>query len=224
MRRSFLILAGLALLAYAGVSQLAGPRVALLLSGVAQGLRAASPVDGLIFAASALVLSLVGIVPGALIGIAGGAIFGLMLGFFYSGASILTGAYIAFLVSRSALRPYVAARLHRHSWLARLDNALTADSWRMVALLRISPVMPFSIASYALGLLGVRGRDYMLGTLASMLPLLGYVELGALGGWGASPQGGRTHLIHLFLAAFGACATLLLVWYATRLMRRLLAA
>ena len=51
----------------------------------------------------------------------------------------------------------------------------------MVTLLRISPVMPFALTSYGLGLTRISQRDFLAGTLASLPSLAGYVALGALG-------------------------------------------
>ena len=224
MRRNPLVLVAVGLLACTLVGLLCGPHIAQFLTGMARGLRAAGPLGGIFFTCSVLVLSLIGIVPGALLGIAGGAVFGFELGTIYSSIGILAGAYIAFRISRSVLRRYVAAWLHRKGRLTRMNTAVAADGWRMVALLRVSPVMPFSIVSYGFGLSSIACRDYMLGTLASMLPLLGYVALGALGGWGVDLQHpGQMHLVHLFLSIFSACATVALILYATRLMRRMLA-
>lgn len=46
--------------------------------------------------------------------------------------------------------------------------------------MRASPVAPFVATSYLLGLSRVPFRDYLLGTLASLPALLGYVMVGAL--------------------------------------------
>ena len=45
---------------------------------------------------------------------------------------------------------------------------------------RISPVMPFNVVSYALGVTRVRFRDYLLGTtLGAILPMALYTTIGA---------------------------------------------
>jgi uncharacterized membrane protein YdjX (TVP38/TMEM64 family) len=108
--------------------------------------------------------------------------------------------------------------LARYGWLAVLDEMIVKDGWRLVALLRVSPVMPFSITSYALGFSGISARDYALGTCASLPPLLGYVVIGALGGMAA--RGGAR--VHVVLLAVGVAATVVLSWYLIRLMRRAL--
>ena len=65
-----------------------------------------------------------------------------------------------------------------------MEQALARDGWKLVCLIRISPVMPFAVTSYALGLSSVRFRAYVLGTLASLPPLLAYVLAGRLAGLG----------------------------------------
>ena len=94
---------------------------------------------------------------------------------------------------------------------------IVRDGWRLVALLRVSPVMPFSITSYALGLSGIGLRGYALGTLASLPPLLGYVVIGALGNAGLHAQGGVHAGLRFWLLAAGGVATLGLTVYLTRL-------
>jgi uncharacterized membrane protein YdjX (TVP38/TMEM64 family) len=61
-------------------------------------------------------------------------------------------------------------------------SRLAQDGWRLVCVLRVSPVMPFAMTSYALGLTGISQRAYLLGTLAALPALLGYVTVGALAG------------------------------------------
>ena len=53
-------------------------------------------------------------------------------------------------------------------------------------LLRASPLTPFVATSYLLGLSAISVRDYMLGTLAALPALLGYVSLGAFARAGLS--------------------------------------
>jgi len=211
MRPEFLALLAVLVLASLAASVLAGPLLIHQLASHASG--------PLLFTAAAFVLLLVGVVPGGLLGIAAGALYGPAIGFALCDASVLAAAAAAFGLARSYLRPLVATLMHRTGALARLDAALTEDSWRLVALLRVSPVMPFSLTSYGLGLSGISFGGYALGTLASLPPLLGYVVVGALVRQGA---GGGT-LLHHALLALGAAATLALVIHLSRLTSRALA-
>jgi uncharacterized membrane protein YdjX (TVP38/TMEM64 family) len=199
------------------ISLLLGGRIVHVLAAAALWLQGRGLAGILIFALLELVLTLVGVVPGAALGIAAGTVFGVTAGFLVSAAGIMAGALVAFGLSRSALRPWIARLMAGQRRLSVLDQMIVRDGWRLVALLRVSPVMPFSITSYALGLSGIGLRGYALGTLASLPPLLGYVVIGALGGAGLSaPRAGHGGL-HFWLLAAGGVATLGLTMYLTRL-------
>ena len=217
-----LVLAAAAGLSVAA-SLCAGPRIAHGLAGAITALQGWGGLGMALFAAAILLLTLVGIVPGALLGMAGGAVFGFAGGFLVSATGIIIGAIAAFWLGRSLLRPWLLDWLAEHPLMARLDNALAEEGWRLTALLRISPIMPFSLTSYALGASRLLFRDYALGTLASLPPLAGYVGIGALGGWGLQAPTGPAMRIHLFLAGLGIAATAVLVLYFARLSRRVFA-
>jgi uncharacterized membrane protein YdjX (TVP38/TMEM64 family) len=185
-------------------------------------LRALGAAGWVIFVLAQAAVALIGILPASLLGIAAGAIYGVSLGFITSGLGIMAGALIAFALSRSAFRPLIAGFLGRRARLAALDNLVTQDRWRIVALLRVSPVMPFSLTSYALGLSGIAPRDYIIGTLASLPGLLGYVTIGALGGSTLAAPTGNGHLIRIAILILGAAATLALTIHLTRLLTRAL--
>jgi uncharacterized membrane protein YdjX (TVP38/TMEM64 family) len=211
-----------AALASLGVSLLLGPRIAGAVMEGAARLRAMGSLGWVIFIGLEFLVTLVGIVPGALLGIAAGAIYGVATGFCASAAGIMAGAMAAFGLSRSMLRPWIGHVLARHRRLAMLDGMLAKDGWRIVALLRISPVMPFSITSYALGFSGITARDYVLGTLASLPSLLGYVVIGTLGRLSLSAGVRDGADIRFLLLGLGAVGTLVLTIHLSRLLGRAL--
>jgi len=220
MRRR-VIIAGVAaacLLAALAVSILLPHRALGHLFGLSAWLHALGTRGWLLFTAAIFLVTLVGIVPGSLLGIAAGAIYGVALGFAASALGIAAGAILAFALSRSILRPLIASLLMRSHRLLALDGMLTQDRWRIVALLRVSPVMPFSLTSYALGLSGISARNYAIGTMASLPPLLGYVVLGTLGGTSLVAAGRGEALIHAGLFVLGGAATLALTIHLTRML------
>lgn len=165
-------------------------------------------------------IALVGFLPASLLGLAAGAIYGIALGFGLSATGVALGAALAFLLARSALRPGIARTMDRNPKLRRLDAAITRDGWRLVLLMRVSPLMPFSLTSFALGLSGIAFRPYMLGTLASLPALLLYVVLGALGAHSLSLIGHDGDTTKLTLLAAGLVATALLTLRLGWLIRR----
>lgn len=176
----------------------------------------AGAVGWIVFACLQAGVAMIGIIPASLLGITAGAVYGLWLGFTLSAVGTLCGGWLAFLLSRSLLRPWIARRLASvmDGRLADLDTAIARDGWRLVCLLRISPVMPFAITSYALGLTRIAGRDFVLGTLAALPALAGYVAAGSLAGGGvrlASGAAGAPGPLQWLLIGAGVLTTLVLV-------------
>jgi uncharacterized membrane protein YdjX (TVP38/TMEM64 family) len=144
-------------------------------------LQNAMAANWLSFGAGQVVVAASGLIPASLIAVMAGASFGLLKGVAISAASTMLGGWVAFRLSRGALRGFIARRLQRHAGLVRLDQSMAREGWRFVMLLRVSPVMPFALTSYALGLTQIDERDFLLGTLASLPALTAYVAIGAMG-------------------------------------------
>jgi uncharacterized membrane protein YdjX (TVP38/TMEM64 family) len=184
---------------------------------VAAHLRLANPAWGVFLLLQTLV-AVSGVLPAATAGMASGALFGLASGFALASCSIFCGAMLAFALARSVFRPWVENFLRRRPGLQALDAAVAQDGWRSVMLLRLSPVMPFALTSYALGLTSISWRNYLLGTLASLPSLFGYAAIGhfAAAGLHVPHQDG----LKLAMLALGAAATLWLTLHLGGLVRR----
>jgi uncharacterized membrane protein YdjX (TVP38/TMEM64 family) len=146
---------------------------------ITRGLGAAS---WLVAAGAQVLIALCGILPASIGALTAGMLYGIVPGFVLSAVGTLVGAALAFMATRSLLRPWVAQALARWPRIDRLDEAVARDGWRLVCLLRVSPVMPLAVTSYARGLTSLRFRAYLIGTLAALPVLLGYVVLGHLAG------------------------------------------
>ena len=185
--------------------------------------RDAGPLGWVAFALVQTAVAVVGVLPASLIGIASGAVYGLCLGFALSCAGTLCGGWIAFALARSLLRPWVARHIASRAGgrVAELDAAVGQDGWRLVCLLRVSPVMPFALTSYALGLTHISARDYVLGTFAALPALLGYVAAGAMASGGlrlATGPAGGYGAMQWVLAGVGVLSTVVLIWRSGRLL------
>ena len=185
-------------------------------------LRSLGAAGSLLFFALQVTVALSGILPAALLGVAAGALYGLGAGFALASVSTLGGAWIAFLLARSACRPGVMRMLRGRRRLQDFDARLAREGWRLVTLLRVSPVMPFSLTSYALGLSAVTERDYLLGTLACLPALFGYVLIGVLAGAGLDAPAAAGGPVRELLLAAGALATLVLTLRLGRLVAAVL--
>jgi uncharacterized membrane protein YdjX (TVP38/TMEM64 family) len=164
-----------------------------------------------VFAIVQVLVAVSGILPASLLGVAAGAIYGLGPGFLLAAVSTLAGALLSFFLSRSLFRATVERLATRRPRLRNLDTRIARDGWKLVCLLRISPIMPFSATSLALGLSAVGLRDYAIGTLASLPALCGYVFVGTLADTSLSAWATGASTVRLVLLGIGGLATLVLV-------------
>jgi uncharacterized membrane protein YdjX (TVP38/TMEM64 family) len=150
------------------------------------GLIGGSPLAPLAFLAMHIAGSLC-FVPRTLLALGAGLVFGMWWGILWAALGSLAGAVAGFLVARYLRSGFIdRAMLARSGGPARLA-ALVARAehggWRMVAVLRLVPLIPHSLTNYALGLTRVRLGAYAVGSLLGQLPMtIAYTDLGAAGG------------------------------------------
>lgn len=126
------------------------------------------------------IVAAVALVPASLLTIAAGAIFGIAKGTALVFVAATLGASAAFLVSRYLARSAVERRLAGNERFAAIDRAIGRDGRKIVFLLRLSPVFPFNLLNYALGLTTVRFRDYLLASIGMIPATLLYVYYGKI--------------------------------------------
>ena len=169
--------------------------------------------------------------PGSILTLAAGFIFGLPLGIALVSLSSDLGAVCAFLVGRYVARDWVAAKISGLPRFAALDRAAGRDGFLIVALVRLSPLFPFNLTNYGLGLTAVRFRDYLLASWIGMLPgTVLYVYIGTLAvditallTGNASPIEAGPWLLGIGFVATAAL-TIVITRRATSILRRQLAA
>jgi uncharacterized membrane protein YdjX (TVP38/TMEM64 family) len=148
----------------------------------------------------------------------------LPFGFLLAAVGTMAGAILAFAFSRSLFRDAIARQLARRPRLTHFDELLARDGWRIVCLLRISPVMPFAATSYALGLSAIGAEAYLIGTAASLPALLLYVYIGTLADAGLSAWTTGAAPLRWAILGFGGLATVALTVMLSRMGRRALGA
>jgi len=165
-------------------------------------------------------------IPGSLLTLAAGAIFGLLEGsvLVFIGATL--GACGAFLVSRHVARAAVERRLEDQPRFHTIDRAVAGQGLKVVFLLRLSPIFPFNLLNYALGLTQVRFRDYLVACLGMVPATFLYVYYGkALGSIAAVAGGAQVEKDtgYWLMLALGLVATLAVTMLVIRIARRALA-
>ena len=132
------------------------------------------------FIAVHIVASLV-FVPRTLMALVAGLVFGAWWGVLWAASGSVLGAVAGFLIARYIDSGLLDVRTGTRisALLARVERG----GWRMVAVLRLVPVIPHSLTNYALGLTRLKLAAYACGSLLGQLPLtIAYVDLGAAGG------------------------------------------
>src|SRR5207244_5256693 len=151
------------------------------------------------------VLATVAFVPGVVLTLAAGVIFGLVRGVVYVFVAAVLGSSAAFLIGRYLARTAVERRLAANPRFAAIDRAVGAEGRKIVFLLRLSPVFPFNLLNYGLGLTRVRFADYVMASVGMIPGTLLYVYYGKLAGdvaalaGGAAPEKGGGYYAVLIL-------------------------
>lgn len=155
-------------------------------------------------------------IPASLLSLGAGALFGPVLGTVVVLAGASTGAIMSFLLARTLLRGRVLGALSRDRRFASLDRAIAREGPRIVLLVRLSPVFPFTWVNYAFGVTGVRTLHYVIATVIGILPgVIAFVYLGHTAG----SVGAETDTLRTTLRVVGALATLAVAIVIGRLAR-----
>ncbi|MCH5011048.1 TVP38/TMEM64 family protein [Pectobacterium odoriferum] len=93
----------------------------------------------------------------------------------------MLSAVMAFGIGRSVARPWVQRYLACHPRMAAVDLTVERGGFRIVFLLRLASIIPFTPLSYALGASRVSGHSFAVASWLGLLPgTFLYVYLGAL--------------------------------------------
>ncbi len=129
---------------------------------------------GLAYIAAALAF-----LPGSAMTLAAAPLFGLAWGLVTVSIASTTAAAAAFLIARYLAREKITAQASKNPKFKAIDRAIGQGGWKIIALLRLSPAMPFSLGNYLFGLTAIRFWPYVLSSWIFMLPgTFMYVYLG----------------------------------------------
>mmetsp|Transcript_12836 Transcript_12836/g.22638 ORF Transcript_12836/g.22638 Transcript_12836/m.22638 type:complete len:320 (-) Transcript_12836:267-1226(-) len=127
-------------------------------------------------------VSVVVLFPCMLMQLLSGALYGFWMGLVVSWVATSTGQSLAFLLGRYLFRPTVKNYLHS-TWpsFPTIDAAMKKEGWKLVCLLRLSPVLPYNILNYALGVTPVPFWVFTAASAFATVPWTAlYVYLGTL--------------------------------------------
>jgi uncharacterized membrane protein YdjX (TVP38/TMEM64 family) len=168
-------------------------------------------------------LAAIAFVPGSVLTLGAGFAFGLVTGMVAVSIASTLGAAGSFLICRQLARDKVRQRFAHNPKVTAVDQAVAEQGWKIVALLRLSPVFPYTGLNYILGLTGIPFAHYALASWAGMLPgTLLYVYIGSFGRTSleAASSEGNANLWRTVMLGIGLAATFAVTWYVTRIATR----
>jgi uncharacterized membrane protein YdjX (TVP38/TMEM64 family) len=132
-----------------------------------------------VFAAVYMVAPLL-LLPASVLTLGAGFLYGPLWGTAFTSPVSVAAASLAFLLGRTLARRSVEKRVEGDARFAAIDRAVADNGFKIVFLLRLSPVVPFVLLNYALGLTRVRFSTYLAASFLGMLPgTFLYVYLGS---------------------------------------------
>lgn len=167
------------------------------------------------------------LIPASALSLAAGVLFGVWLGTAVVWSGAVLACALSFLIARYAARARVEQFARTRPRFAAVDRAVGEQGWRIVALMRLSPVFPFSLQNYLFGVTAIGFWPCWLASAACIVPgTFLFVYLGFAGGEAATAVGGAGDAggWRLALQLVGLGATLAVTIAVARLAAKAIAA
>mmetsp|Transcript_1477 Transcript_1477/g.2238 ORF Transcript_1477/g.2238 Transcript_1477/m.2238 type:complete len:275 (-) Transcript_1477:474-1298(-) len=110
------------------------------------------------------------IFPGGPLCFIAGFIFGPLIGTLVIYVGEMAGAFVAFFLGRSLFHEMVERYASHHPKFALMEKATAAQGWKIVCLIRLSPMFPFGIMSYLLSVTKIEFVTYAWASAVGVLP------------------------------------------------------
>lgn len=172
------------------------------------------------------IIATVAFLPGSVLTLGAGVLFGIVKGsiFVFLGATI--GATLAFLVGRYLARGWISKKIAGNQKFSAIDKAVGKEGLKIVLLTRLSPIFPFNLLNYGLGVTGVSLKDYVLGSVGMIPGTIMYVYIGSLAGSiatiGGETQPDANPVAQWAIRIIGFIATVAVTLYVTKIARKAL--
>jgi uncharacterized membrane protein YdjX (TVP38/TMEM64 family) len=166
--------------------------------------------------------------PASIVTLGAGIVFGVVKGSLLVFIGAMLGAIAAFLVGRYVARDWVAKKISSNPKFQAVDEAIGREGRKIIFLLRLSPIFPFNLLNYALGLSRISLKDYAIGTVGILPGTIMYVYLGHLVGdlatlgTGGEMENPEAAMVRWIVNIVGLLATVAVTVYITKLARQAL--
>lgn len=161
-------------------------------------------------------------VPASVLTLGAGAIFGLVSGTIVVVLGATLGAVISFFLARTVMRKKVEGMTKGNKKFEALDRAISKEGAKIVFLIRLAPVFPFTYINYAFGLTGVKTLPFTLATLVGIIPgTFAYIYIGHAAATAAA--GGSSHtktIVQIVGAVVALLVTIFVARVATKAIKK----
>jgi uncharacterized membrane protein YdjX (TVP38/TMEM64 family) len=160
-------------------------------------------------------------VPASVLTLGAGAIYGLGTGTAVVLAGATLGATLSFLLARRVMRKRIEKMTAGNAKFQALDRAIGKEGAKIVFLVRLAPVFPFTYINYAFGLTGVKTLPYVVASFFGMIPgTIAYVYLGSAAAGAASGEANTTKkIVQIAGAVIALVVTIFVARVATKAIR-----
>lgn len=129
------------------------------------------------------VIATIAFVPGTIVTMLAGLAFGPVVGTIMVIIGSVSGAALAFFIARYLAKDALEAILEKQAWFGKFKGSLESNGLSFVLFVRLVPLFPFNGLNYACGLVPIKFRDYLVGSLLGMFPgTVAYVYAGSVVG------------------------------------------
>mmetsp|Transcript_6013 Transcript_6013/g.6144 ORF Transcript_6013/g.6144 Transcript_6013/m.6144 type:complete len:266 (-) Transcript_6013:66-863(-) len=125
---------------------------------------------GYLYFALIYILAEITCVPAIPLAASSGVLFGLIPGFLTVLLSATSAACISFFIGRLLVREWALKMAKGSKQWQAIDSAIGKQGFKVILLLRLTPLFPFSIANYLYGLTSVDFWSYLSATLLGFAP------------------------------------------------------
>ncbi|HYZ40105.1 MAG TPA: VTT domain-containing protein [Stellaceae bacterium] len=142
---------------------------------------------GIVIFAGAFIVATLVLAPDWPLAVAAGMVYGLWAIPLVLAAAIVA-ASLAFLAARHLARRRVRVMLSTRPKFAAIDRAVAEEGWKIVFLLRLSPLVPFNVQNYLYGITAIPFLHYAAASFFGIVPGTAlFVYLGAIGTTSGGP-------------------------------------
>lgn len=184
--------------------------------------------SGMAIFCSLCMLGVIFVIPGPVLAIISGALYGKVLGTILVWTSCSVGQSLTYFLGRFLLRDWVVDFASKYvSRFQTIDTALGKEGWKLVLLLRLSPLIPDSLLNYVLSVTSINYSCYAWSSSLAILPWsIAFAYIGSMAHNVAEAAGGEMHMGYKTMVSWSIVSfafLFVLAWYAAKISRKALA-